>query len=74
MPKWVELTWKTPTKRVITEKCWLVSEEDPVFMIGSSEPLSTVGAIVGDMVMFEDDDGLFGVPPQDVIEIKMLED
>lgn len=81
MSKRVELTWRTKDGSEIVEPCWLVDDEDEIFIVGSGIPLTVitedgvgnvVGTIAGDMVMFEDDFGLFGVPPNDVIYIREL--
>lgn len=81
MSRRIELTWKTNEGIIVVEECLLCDEDDPLFIVGTSEQLtvetplgtgSEVGLLMSEMVMFEDDVGLFGVPPENVIYIKEL--
>lgn len=80
MAKEVRLTWKDHDV-TITEDVLLLAEEDPLFTVTSENPLmiinndgvgSTIASIMGDKVMFEDDDGIFGLDPNQIIEIEIL--
>jgi len=81
MAKLVSLTWKSGG-RIIEEDCYLVDDADEIFIAGSDLPISvitkdgvgnTVGAIAGGRVMFEDEDGLFGLLPEEIVSIELKE-
>ena len=67
----IRLTWRDSNHQVVIEECFLLAEEDVVF--AGSEPIE--GAV--DMlyksgyVVFEDEVGLFGLPPDQVILIEV---
>lgn len=82
MAKKVELTWKTQESVIVVEECMLIDEDDPVYIASTGEVLSMIdiegvgthaGMLMAEMVVFEDDVGLFGVPPENVIYIKALD-
>ena len=73
MGKPIELTWRNRSGEVVVEYCMLVSDEDPIGIVGIGEPTGkTVGDIANGNVMFEDGEGVFGIPPKDVINIRHL--
>jgi len=73
MSKRVQLTYKHhKTGEVLVEETLLVSDDDSVFGGGVVLGL-TVSDISDGYVMFEDEFGLFGIDPKNVIQIKPLE-
>lgn len=73
MGKAIELTWRNGDGELRVEYCLMVADDMPISVVGIGVPTGkTVADISGDMVMFEDGEGLFGVPPRDVINIRHL--
>jgi len=78
MTKPVRLTWRTGAGNVVVEDCLQIIEGDTLYidedegvrLDGNFNPLSNDI----DYVMFEDEHGLFGVPPADVIKIEPREE
>ena len=81
MGKQIELTYKNEDGETVTEECLLIEEEDPIFIAGCTEPLAIVtdkgvghsaGILMEDRVLFEDDEGIFGLRPDQVLNIKHI--
>lgn len=81
MTKRVELTWIEIDGKQITQEVLLPRDEDEVFT-ACGEPaivetekgfVNTVGEIAQGRVMFVDDEGLFGIEPHRIKNIKMLD-
>lgn len=79
MARQIHLTWLKDGK-VVEEDCFLITEDDVVTVITGDEAidlavpdLSRIISDIDDYVMFEDEFGVFGVPPADVIKIEPRE-
>lgn len=81
MAKKVRLTWKNDNL-TITEDVLLLEENDPIFTVTSDNPLmvvnndgegSTISNLMADKVLFEDEDGIFGLDPKDVVHIEEID-
>lgn len=83
MGKPIELTWRTPGGKVVTERCLLVEETDKLFTLDEHKPIrvitsdgvhDTVSAFMDTQVVFEDDNGIFCLDPKNVIHIEILKE
>lgn len=73
MGKAIELTWRDSDGEIRVEYCLMVDDDMPISVVGIGAPTGkTVEDISNGRVMFEDGEGLFGVPPRDVINIRHL--
>lgn len=73
MGKPIELTWRDGTGEIRVEFCLLVADDDEIGLVGVGLPIGkTISDIANGQVMFEDGEGVFGVPPKDVINIRHL--
>jgi hypothetical protein len=75
----IHLTRRNWLDDTIEEDCTLLDDEEPLFIVTSENPViatstdSTVGNFAGGRVMFEDDHGIFGVDPKEIVNIEPLE-
>jgi len=66
----------------IKEVCTLMADDEPVMKVTSENALilisedgdwGTAGSMAEGRVMFEDDTGVFGIEPEDVVHIEVLD-
>lgn len=73
MGKPIELTWRDGDGEIRVEYCLLVNDDDEIGLVGVGIPIGMkIEDISQGRVMFEDGEGVFGVPPRDVINIRHL--
>jgi len=81
MGRLVELTWRDDSGAIVVEKAILVSDDvllaiNETSMFGLFDPKGnkkTVGDLFSDKVVFEDECGIFGLRPEQVIQIKFID-
>lgn len=72
MAKPIQLTWKDE-ETVKKERCLLIEEDDPLFLTDGT-PINREGSelFTSNRVVFEDDEGIFGLTPDQIVSIKVL--
>lgn len=76
MLKRINLTWKNDEGLEIKEECFLLDEDSPLYFDGANGPVCVNG--LGDvfaqegMVLFEDDEGLFMLRPDQILNIEVI--
>lgn len=78
MGRKVRLTWKPEGGSIITEEVLLLDEDSPIYISGPMGPIQIHGLVLEyfaneNRVVFEDEDGIFGLHPEQIIEIEVLE-
>lgn len=72
MAKKVRLTWNDGENEIV-ETCLLIDENDPIYtkdgkqLVGLNHMLADTGRVI-----FEDEDGIFGVFPYQIVNIEVL--
>jgi len=72
MAKPIQLTRKDG-ETVKKERCLLIEEDDPLFLTDGT-PINREGSelFTSNRVVFEDDEGIFGLTPDQIVSIKVL--
>lgn len=74
MNKKVVLTWENTASQKIVEECTLIDEAE-LQLRGKTSIKSMVESMVNSgMVVFEDDNGIFGLPAHQVKSIEVVQD
>lgn len=70
----IKLTWRNRRDLIIIENCLLVSEDTPIFDSKTGRPVTGVMEKMAelDLVLFEDEAGLFTLRTNQVINIEIL--
>lgn len=72
----VKLTWRSGTN-VIEEECLLIAYDDTIYPMDEAIELEGLTELImgtTDFVIFEDDDGVFGLEPAVIIKIEPVEE
>jgi hypothetical protein len=73
MSQRIVLTWKSDDGAINIETCNLVSEDNDVFTFEGSQVEGIMDFIMKqEFVAFEDDQGLFGLYPHQIIDIEII--
>jgi hypothetical protein len=78
MSRMVRLTWKPEDADVVIEEVLLLDEESPIYTDGPNGPIRIEGDVLNffakkNRVVFEDEEGIFGLHPEQILEIEVLE-
>lgn len=78
MSRKVRLTWKPEDCAIMTEIVLLLDEESPIYTDGPNGPIRIEGDVLNffakkNRVVFEDEEGIFGLHPEQILEIEVLE-
>lgn len=73
MSKRIKLTWTNNIERIV-EECDLVSDDDPIYTFDGFKPDLDITNKIAKFgyVLFEDENGLFCLPPDQIIEIEVV--
>lgn len=78
MSRKVRVTWVPEGCSEITEECLLLDEDSPIYIDGPKGPIQINNNVLNyfakqNRVVFEDEDGIFGLHPEQINEIEVLE-
>src|SRR5580765_5038153 len=78
MSRMVRLTWKPEDADVVIEEVLLLDEDSPIYTDGPNGPIRIEGDVLNffakkNRVVFEDEEGIFGLHPEQILEIEVLE-
>ena len=78
LSKRIRLTWKPTEELEIEEECLLLEEDTPLYIDGTDGPIQIDGSVMRffaktNRVIFEDSEGIFGLTPDQIVNIEVID-